>query len=342
MFNNFTWIITFKSEYSNEKLIGQSIELAKKRVVIMDANQDESIVEIKMRILWLPHNFMKGKINTFLNERYGLQVVEIIEEEIKHEKYQNLKIKNGNFLVKCKLDLKTNKQRLETGINEIDGYRVLISRIGGPVQCLTCKENGHIRRNCPRKNDKCDECKKIGHLSNECTLAKRIEDHTEELPDDSEQEMEEGLDVSSLSSKPEVNNQTDEDVDSEDDNTVYQQNEQGMIPVAQIESKLSEKNKASNTTSAISNQKDNKEVIGTSSRTSTTSTKSTTSTMSTKSTTNRAITTGTHTNQTQKEDEVDSNKRRGSIGTYLYSSNLKANDQANKKVKITSEIVNSK
>ena len=91
-----------------------------------------------------------------------------------------------------------------------------------------------------------------------------------------------------------------------------------MIPVAQIENKLSEKNKVSNTTSANSNQPENKAENATTSKTSTQS------------------------NQTQN-DEPDSNKRRGSIGTYLYSSNLKPNEKAYKKMRnMNGQIVNSK
>ncbi len=308
IFNNHTWIVTFKTEYSNEKLIGKNIEIANKRVVIMDANQDESIVNIKLRILWLPHNFRKDKINRFLKERYGLQVAEIIEEKIKHEKYQDLKIKNGNFLVKCKLDLKTNKQRLGTGINEINGNRVLISRIGGPVRYLTCNEIGHIRRACPRKNDRCCRCNRIGHLLSECTMAKRIGEHTEELPDDLEQAIEEVQNDSFLSSKPEVNSQTDEDVDSEEENTVYQQNKQGLIPVAQIEEKLKDQKKlAAKRISGKNYQRKNvSENHLTKSKTS------------------------IHTSQTQN-DEVGRIKRRELISTDLFNSNSKSNNQTNSK-----------
>lgn len=307
MFNNHTWIVTFKSEYSNEKLIGKSFEMANKRVVIVDANQDESIVDVKLRILWLPHNFKKEKIGQFLNERYGLQVADIIEEELRHEKYQNLKIKNGNFLVKCKLDLKTNKNRLETGINEIDGNRVLISRIGGPIRCLTCNEYGHIRRNCPRKNDRCSRCNKLGHVLEECTMAKRIGEHTEELPDDSEQAIEEEHEDSIVNGKPAENDQTDDDMRSEEENTIYQQNEQGLIPIEQIEEKMNNQIKENERRyKAIESQQKNTTVNPTASKTN-------------------------NYHHAQKENK---SKRRESFNNDATTSNSKTNSQtSNKKIK---------
>lgn len=190
---NKMWVITFKNNFNCKQIIGSKIiidsvcyEIEKMEEV--STNNDPFRTAI-YRLLWLPHGYDLEIIKSYLKKVSNVYKVEKIEYETCSD-VEMRHIKNGNIRFKIKFKLSQEKNiGLYPGIIEINGYRVLLSKIG-ERKCYLCNSVDHFKKDCPKASQKCKKCNLIGHLESECTMANRIKDNNDliNLPDEQNEE----------------------------------------------------------------------------------------------------------------------------------------------------------
>ena len=187
-FNNFTWRITFKKEYSCSKFIGKHLSISDREVVIQDFTEVSDFKFVTYKVLWLPHEFKVEAVKKYFAD-LGAIVTQITEESFK-EKIDDLPldfhIKNGNILVKIKVKRDSEGPRIESGIHTILSNKSFINKVGEKPKCLKCHEVGHIRKNCPKNSILCTKCNKTGHTVLQCNMALATKLDLKEHPDEHE------------------------------------------------------------------------------------------------------------------------------------------------------------
>ena len=188
--NNSTWFISFNNEFESKELFGQTIEIQSEAFIIEDPFQEHNpTISIGFRVMWLPHNFELNKVKQHFSSNFVEQI--FVEEECCREE-ELRHIKNGHIRVKITIKKKDALHYDSyTGINQINGFRCLISRLGAPPKCLLCNQNGHLKSKCPKLEQKCENCNKIGHLTEKCSLSNRLFDveSIQDLPSDEGEEQ---------------------------------------------------------------------------------------------------------------------------------------------------------
>lgn len=181
---NTDWYVSFDKVFNINTIINYETTILNQNIKIEDATTEFSpMVTIGFRVSWLPPGFSTDRIRRkfFSNEINEIKIEPefCIEEPIKH-------IMNGNFRIKIRVK-KDNANLFDhlTGLNTIEGFKCLISRLGAPPVCLNCNEKGHVKRDCPRLKLLCTECNKKGHLAQNCTMSERLKniEEYENLPD---------------------------------------------------------------------------------------------------------------------------------------------------------------
>ena len=73
-------------------------------------------------------------------------------------------IKNGNIRVKIRFPVsEVNKIKVETGMVFLNGFKVILTKIGDSPKCLFCNKFGHFKKDCEKIKLKCEKCNKRGH-----------------------------------------------------------------------------------------------------------------------------------------------------------------------------------
>jgi hypothetical protein len=81
-------------------------------------------------------------------------------------------IKNGNIRVKIVHPYSVKDSiKITTGMVYMFGFKIILTKISDPPKCLLCNKPGHFRKDCERRNLKCQNFKKIGHLKENCNMA---------------------------------------------------------------------------------------------------------------------------------------------------------------------------
>jgi hypothetical protein len=137
---------------------------------IMDDADDRSIFRT-FRIMHLPINGASEFLNRNFS-KYGT-VVNISDEWYEDKEFK-MKVFTGNKYVKMKF---TNEQFKRVG--ELYGAKLynnrrFIIQMLGHKNCFLCGDVNHIKKDCPRKEQKCAKCKERGHVETECNAAKRL------------------------------------------------------------------------------------------------------------------------------------------------------------------------
>lgn len=179
MVGNNNWLISFIDKFDYKNLIGKSIKINDREFVLEDAELPVTNFKIfTFKFIGLQPNFDKIYIHNYLINQ-GIktkEIVEIYDEYYSEPMFKH--IKKGTIRAKLKFDSNTNNKYKEIvdrlpKNTYINGLPVSIQRVGQP-RCLKCNSLDHKIAQCPKKNLKCNKCNGAGHLEDECNLAKRI------------------------------------------------------------------------------------------------------------------------------------------------------------------------
>lgn len=187
--NNKTWIIGLNEPLLDQKGIDQfkygvfsKIEINGKKYILEDASETYSY----FRVGWLPHQVDEKKICFELFRGIKCQGYEIRRETYDIKEYKN--VYNGNWLFIAVNGVEMEK--VKVGVRELDGFKCFVNQLGVKPICLFCQNDGHIKKNCPKRSLKCDRCKGQGHSMSECNFARAANKKNEEAllnaPDDME------------------------------------------------------------------------------------------------------------------------------------------------------------
>lgn len=209
-FNNYTWLITFKEDFDTEKLLGRQIQIDDTNFELEKVIDPNRFKLIGYKVLWLPHNYSQHKLCSFFSgngrkiERCEEEVMRIEDPDLPDD----LKISTGNFIVKVLYDLELSTKPIETSIYTKDGVKFFVKRIGEAQTCLKCGKPGHIRRNCPLNNLRCENCGKNGHSTEKCSMALRIRTEEDHHPDEDDEIGEKMREIESKTSNGSTNKRT--------------------------------------------------------------------------------------------------------------------------------------
>ncbi len=134
------------------------------------------------------------------------------------------------------------KIKINTGMILFEGFKIILTRIGDPPKCLFCNQNGRFKKDCQKRNLRCEGCNKIGHTKETCNLANRLKE-TPELTntptDDNEVETSRLLNennnniLNPINMSMEINGSTNDD-NSEIKDTAKNENEISSLLVNKI------------------------------------------------------------------------------------------------------------
>lgn len=184
-YNNYTWRITFKKDFSIAKLIGEKVRFSGVDVELEDFSEFSNFRFSSYKVMWLPHEFPTSQISDFFKKNGDISSVSIIEEvtSLNLDDLSEIKVKTGNLLVKIK-QKKDSKDLPVTGIHMIQSFKCFVHKLGEKPKCLRCNETGHIRKKCPKNSIFCIKCKKIGHVISNCNMALATTNQIVEAPDE--------------------------------------------------------------------------------------------------------------------------------------------------------------
>ena len=140
---------------------------------------------------WLPHGTDKNVAKQFIEDKLK-DLNDFSTESVQDEYYKDkdqpefdkLLIKTGNFRVKVKYNKKNLVPKIsgthEIYLNEKEKNKKILIKKLGEKECYLCKQSGHIKKDCPNKE-------------NASKLFSNRVNKLDELPDD-EREVEEGED----------------------------------------------------------------------------------------------------------------------------------------------------
>jgi hypothetical protein len=193
---NNTWVISFTDKFKASTLSGCQVKIINEEANIefMEPNSiNNGPIYSVYRVQWLPHHFPKDDLKKYFKKfNDKIEILNIYEETCRYENVKMDHIKNGNLRVKIKFPVaEIEKINIATGMVYINGFKVILTKIGDPPKCLFCNKNGHFKKDCDKIKLKCENCNKRGHIKDSCNLANRlseIPDISNQLNDDNENE----------------------------------------------------------------------------------------------------------------------------------------------------------
>jgi hypothetical protein len=101
-----------------------------------------------------------------------IKILGITQETYNYADVDMRHIKNGNIRVKIVHPYSVKDSiKITTGMVYMFGFKIILTKISDPPKCLLCNKPGHFRKDCERRNLKCQNFKKIGHLKENCNMA---------------------------------------------------------------------------------------------------------------------------------------------------------------------------
>lgn len=178
--NNHTWLIALSIATQAENYYNSKIEVCGIACLIKPPLDEYTFYCYK--IMWMPPRFPLSAVENYLESTYG-KLVSTKQIFCKEPGYESIGTGIFNITIKYpkeKVHLITNN----TGIVDLNGQKLLITRYGDKQLCLYCKQEGHKKAQCEKFNSICKECGQRGHIK--CTLAAKIADNREDLEEDNE------------------------------------------------------------------------------------------------------------------------------------------------------------
>ena len=176
-----SWVVTFKIGFSIKDIIGKSINICNENVTVEDDRRERITYKYKsFKILWLCHNPNLDKVTQFLKQLLncnGLKIIKCYEEIYKDYDKSNdddsgeNDLKTGNVIITVSFNEKELVREI-SGMHTFDSKKIRILTFGDSKKCFMCKQEGHIKLNCPNAKLKCDTCGKLGHTV--CTYSNRV------------------------------------------------------------------------------------------------------------------------------------------------------------------------
>ena len=219
--SNNNWVVSFSERFKAMDLNGHEIKIINEtsRIDFVDPRLAENCpVNAIYRIQWLPHNFPKKCLEEYFKKfNNKIEILSIFEETCRYENIKMNHIKNGNIRVKIRFPVsEVNKIKVETGMVFLNGFKVILTKIGDSPKCLFCNKFGHFKKDCEKIKLKCEKCNKRGHIKDSCNLANRLTatpDVFLTLNDDNENETNNQSNFINNQNTVEINN-TNEIVDN--------------------------------------------------------------------------------------------------------------------------------
>jgi hypothetical protein len=167
--NSYAWYVELSDGSVQKCLIGETAVLKDQRIIIEDA-EDRTVIKT-FRVTNLP----RAGANAFLEANFKkFGTVISINDEMYEDNEFKVKLCTGNKYVKMKFNRDQQKRLHEIyGVKAINGQRFIIQMLGHK-NCFLCGQTNHIKKDCPRKDLKCNKCKERGHEEAECTIARRL------------------------------------------------------------------------------------------------------------------------------------------------------------------------
>ena len=166
--SNNNWVVSFSERFKAMDLNGHEIKIINEtsRIDFVDPRLAENCpVNAIYRIQWLPHNFPKKCLEEYFKKfNNKIEILSIFEETCRYENIKMNHIKNGNIRVKIRFPVsEVNKIKVETGMVFLNGFKVILTKIGDSPKCLFCNKFGHFKKDCEKIKLKCEKCNKRGH-----------------------------------------------------------------------------------------------------------------------------------------------------------------------------------
>jgi hypothetical protein len=187
------WAVLIDKSVNASQFVGKSIDIENHSVMTLDLNSSNDY-SCTLRIYWLPLGVDIERVKAELRLLFKPEAIEVTKEKYRAEEAKH--VENGIIRVRI-----TVKRDLKPNIDAFIGKRALLNsqvriiRVGDPIFCFYCEQEGHVQANCiekqRKKELKCSKCQKNGHSVEECSLAKRTATTHDDDEDDDDETFEE-------------------------------------------------------------------------------------------------------------------------------------------------------
>merc|ERR1712127_717985 len=147
--HNNVWLVILDDKAECTELIDKLIyveENEKKFFGVVSPLNDEHVYR-RYKLIWNPYEDKKMIEEYFEKIDKRIELREIVFERCKEEGMQ--KIYNGNTQVQIRVKKEIRDEiRINEGPIEMEGTKMFLSRVGGPIKCHKCGETGHYASQC--------------------------------------------------------------------------------------------------------------------------------------------------------------------------------------------------
>ncbi|XP_077551263.1 uncharacterized protein LOC144164899 [Haemaphysalis longicornis] len=155
---NHVWAVTFNSPGATKKMLAVTeLQVKGRRCVVIDP-QDQ---QVRLKLHWLLHGVADDDIRAALAS-YG-KVTGVNRERWRVQGVTDKGSTTRTVLLKLKRGLKIDDLPHQI---KVAGELALVVAPGRPMQCLRCKGQGHVRREC--RVPRCSKCRRFGHVDTQC------------------------------------------------------------------------------------------------------------------------------------------------------------------------------